>query len=116
MKIIINKKEIKANNEYMNIIVDNYGNGSVAFLADVPKGAIVTGVFVKGKSLEDYRLDEEYGYMMRSIYPRTESYDGHRVVGIIACDNCGGAVYTAAALLDIESFVVEYIETAVAEA
>lgn len=112
---IIKRKEIRANSEYMNVIVDQHANGSVAFLADLPKNAIVTGVYVNGKSLEDYRLDAEYGRIMRTIYPRTESFDGHRVVGIIICDNCGGEVYMSAQSFGIENFVVEYIETAVAE-
>lgn len=112
---IIKRKEIKSYAENMNIVIDQFGNGSVAFLANIPKNAIVTGVFVDGKSLEDYLLDKEYGRMMRTIYPRTESFDGHRVVGIITCDNAGGDVYAKAVSWSIESFVVEYIETAFAE-
>lgn len=112
---IIKRKEIRANSEYMNVIVDQHANGSVAFLADLPKNAIVTGVYVNGKSLEDYRLDAEYGRITRTIYPRTESFDGHRVVGIITCDNAGGDVYAKAVSWSVESFVVEYIETAVSE-
>lgn len=111
----IKTETIAANKTHMNVIVDEFGNGSVAFLADLPKGAIVTGVYVDGKSLEDYCLDREYGHMMRTRYPDTEMYEGHRVVGVIVCDNCGGEVYMSAQSFSIESFEVKYIETEIVE-
>ena len=113
--IEIKTETIAANKTHMNVIVDEFGNGSVAFLADLPKGAIVTGVYVDGKSLEDYCLDIEYGHMMRTRYPDTEMYEGHRVVGVIVCDNSGGDVYTKAVMNDIKAFEVKYIETEIVE-
>lgn len=112
MKIIVNSKEIRANEEKYNVIPDMFGNGSVAFLADIPKGSIVTGVFVNGKSLEDYRINVEG---TSTIYPRNEKFEGQKVVAILTSEHCDGELYSLAVAYLIESFIVEYIETAVAE-
>ena len=113
MEVNLKIKEIKANKEYRNIIVDEFGCGSVAFLADLPKDAIVTGVKVKGKYLDDHLLDPDYGHLMRLSYHREKEFEGHRVAAVFTCENCGGEVYEAAALHDIDSFVVEFVEVAV---
>lgn len=110
---IIKRKEFKANEEVYNVIFDLFGNGSVAFLADIPKNSIVTGVFVNGKSLEDYRINVDGG--VSTIYPRNEKFEGHKVVAISTSELCIGELYSLAVAHCIESFIVEYIETAVAD-
>ena len=109
---ITKRKEFKANEEIFNIVPELFGNGSVAFLADIPKNAIVTGVFVKDKSLEDYSLNVEG---VSTIYPRNEKFEEQRVVAVSTSEHCIGELYSLAVSHSIESFVVEYIETAIAE-
>ena len=114
---IIKRKEIKANEDSYNVISSVFGNGSVAFLADIPKGSIVTGVFVNGKSLEDYCLAEyrNDGKGCSTYYPRGEAYEGQTVAAVYVDETCGDELYSLVFSGGIESFVVEYIETAVSE-
>lgn len=114
MKVIVNRKKLVANEEVYNVMPDVLANGSVAFLADLPKGAIVTSVIVNGKSLEDYLFDDEYGYMMRVIYPKTMEFEGHRVIAMFMSPNAGELYHNAVAHM-IEEFTVEYVETAISE-
>lgn len=115
MKIIVTRKEIKANAEYLNTVCDAYAGGSVAFLADIPKNAIVTGVYINGKSLEDYSIEPDYISWVHTAYPRNEMFEGHRVAAVISYVNGGGTVYDLAISYTIDSFVVEYIDVAIAE-
>ena len=113
---IVKAKEIKANEAVYSVVPEVLGVGTVTFLADIPKGAIVTGVFVNGKSLEDFRF-EAYrlnGEGRATIYPRSEELEGHKVVAVFVSENCGGELYALAVSGGIKSFVVEYIETATA--
>ena len=115
---IVKAKEIKADEAVYNVIPEVFGVGTVTFLADIPKGSIVTGVFVNGKSLEDFRF-EDYrlnGELRSTIYPRNEVVEGCKVVAVFVSENCGGELYGLATSGNVKSFVVEYIETAVAEA
>ena len=108
MKIIIDTKErvTIANNETnYSVIPDLYGYGSVAFLADIPKDAIITGVFVDGRSLEDYCL---YCDGSSVILPRTEEHEGHNVVAVFTSAN-GGDLYDVAVANLVTSFEVEFI-------
>ena len=114
---ILKRKTLVANQELYNVVVGQHGNGSIAFLADLPKNAIVTNVLVNGKSLEDYRLEafSELGEKLLTIYPKNSTFEGTRIVAEFISETCGDELYNLAALHCIESFVVEYIETALAE-
>lgn len=95
-----------------NVIVDTYGNNTVAFLAALPKNAVVTGVIVNGEYLKDYAA-VEVGVTVE--YPRAVYAEGIRVAAVLRSVYDGNAIVDAAKNTAIESFVVEYIETAVAE-
>lgn len=114
---IIKRKEIKSNEELYNIIPEVLGVGTVTFLADIPKNAIVTGVFVNGKSIEDYCFAEyrNNGYKEISLYPRNEMFEGHPIVAVYIDETCSGELYGLATSGSIESFVVEYIDVAIVE-
>jgi hypothetical protein len=111
------RKEIIANEEFLNIIIELNGVGSVTFLADLPKNAIVTGLFVNGKSLANYRLEASRndGRKDEIHYPRNGIFEGHNVAAVYVDESCGGELYGLATSGDIKSFVVEYIETAIVE-
>ena len=117
MKVIVNAKKSKGNEEVYNVIPEVYGVGTVIFLADIPKSAIVTGLFINGKSIEDYCLDSYRikGERESTIYPRNEYFDGLKVVAMYICETCGCEIYNLATSNSIEEFVVEYIDIAVAE-
>ncbi len=106
------RKPIKVNETEMNIVVDQFGNNTVAFLADIPKNALVTSVLVNGEHLKrSSNLVEK----VTVEYPRFEPYKNMRVVAMLYSEYDGNKIVDAAKLLAIDSFVVEYIETAVAE-
>lgn len=93
-------------------VVDHYGNNSVAFLADVPKNALITSVLVDGKHLKTAKNPAEKVIVE---YPRDEYYEGKRVVAALYSEYDGNAIVDAAKAFAIENFVVEYIGTAIAE-
>lgn len=95
-----------------NVIVDTYGNNTVAFLADLPKNAVVTGVIVNGEHIKDYAA-VEVGVTVE--YPRAVYAESRKVAAVLRSAYDGNSVVDAARAYAIESFVVEYIETAVAE-
>jgi hypothetical protein len=112
---IINRKEIKVcDDQGVNVFLGQHFNGGVTFLADIPKNAVVMGVVVNGKHLEDYRLDTEFGPTLSIIYPKDELLEGRRVAAVYVDETCSSDLYNGIFSGEIESFVVEYIETAVA--
>lgn len=95
-----------------NVVCDQFGNNTVAFLADIPKHALVTSVIVNGKHLKTAKNPAE---KVTIEYPRDEYYEGKRVAAVIYSEYDGNSVVDAAKNTAIEGFVVEYIETAIAE-
>lgn len=94
-----------------NIIVDQFGNNTVAFLADLPKNALVTSVLVTGRHIKQaYNPANNVSVE----FPRDEDYDGKRIAAVLYSEYDGNEIVDAAKAFAIESFVVEYIETAVA--
>ena len=111
--INLTRKEIIVNEEKINIVTnDHYGYNTVAFLADVPKNALVTSVLVDGKHLKTAKNPAE---KVTVEYPRDEYYEGKRVVAVLHAEYDGNKIVDAAKMLAIKSFVVEYIGTAIAE-
>lgn len=117
MRIIVNAKTMVADEAICNAFTGMHGNGSVTFLANLPKNAIVVDVLVNGKSIENYRLAEyrNNGNKDTVIYPRNEMFEGTPVAAVYVDETCGGELYNLAFSGSIESLVVEYIETAIAE-
>ena len=95
-----------------NVIVDQLGNNTVAFLADIPKNALVTSVLIAGRHIK-----QAYNPAINvSVeFPRDEDYNGKRVAAVLHSAFDGHKIVDSARAFKIESFVVEYIETAVAE-
>lgn len=106
------RKTIEVNETEMNIVVDQFGNNTVAFLADIPKNALVTSVLVNGGHLKTSRNPANE---VTVEYPRDDYYEGKRVVAVLHSVYDGNKIVDAAKLLGIENFVVEYVETAIAE-
>lgn len=113
--INIKRKETKVIGECVHVVQGWPFNGSVTFLADLPKNALVTGVVVKGKHLEDMLLDPNCGDTLRVTYPKDTMFDNHRVAAVYDDPNCVSDLYNELFAGVIDSFVVEYIETAVSE-
>ena len=95
-----------------NVVYDQFGNNTVAFLADIPKNALVTSVLVNGKHLKTSRNPANE---VTVEYPRKDYYDDKRIVAVLYSVYDGNEIVDAAKLLSIGSFVVEYVETAIAE-
>ncbi len=106
------RETIEANETEMNIVVDQFGNNTVAFLADIPKNALVTSVLVNGKHL---KTSMNPANEVTVEYPRDDYYEGKRVVAVLHSVYDGNKIVDAAKLLAIDSFVVEFVETAIAE-
>lgn len=112
MKAMILPKEFKMSESACDVITSLNGVGSVTFTADVPKGVLVTGVFVNGKNIEDYAVDEWNNNSVRcdTRYPRGKEFDGKMVVAVYVDETCGGELYNLAFSGGIESLVVEYVD------
>lgn len=106
------RETIEVNETEMNIVVDQFGNNTVAFLADIPKNALVTSVLVNGKHL---KTSTNPANEVTVEYPRKDYYDNKRVVAVLYSVYDGNPIVDAAKLLAIDSFVVEYVKTAIAE-
>lgn len=105
--IIVDEKDI-------HIVVDQFGNNTVAFLADLPKNALVTSVLVDGKHLKNAN---NLAAAVTVDYFRGdgETYDGKTVAAVLYSEYDGNEIVDAARAFAIESFVVEYIKTAIVE-
>lgn len=114
MRIIVNEKTMVADEATCNAFTGIHGNGSVTFLTDVPKNAIVVDVLVNGKSIENYRLDEwrRNGNKCEVFFPANESFDGQRVVAVFVDETCSGELYALAFSGGIENIEVKYVKTA----
>ena len=111
--INLTRKEIIVDDKETHIVTnDHYGYNTVAFLADLPKNALVTSVLVDGKHLKNAKNPAE---KVTVEYPRDDYYEGKRVVAVLHSEYDGNKIVDAAKMLAINSFVVEYIGTAVAE-
>lgn len=95
-----------------NVVCDQFGNNTVAFLADIPKNALVTSVIANGRHL---KRASNLAEKVEVEYPRFELYEDKRVVAVLHSEYDGNSVVDAAKNTAIESFVVEYVETAIAE-
>lgn len=118
MRIILDTKKMVADEVVCNIFTGMNGVGSVTFLADIPKNAIVVDVLVNGKSIESYRLAEyrNNGNKDTVIYPTNEMFEGQRVVAVYIDESLGcGELYNLVFSGDAKSLVVKYINTAIAE-
>ena len=117
MRINVNTKEFTANEAIINVITEMNGVGSVTFVADLPKNAIVVDVLVNGKSIENYRLAayRNNGQKDEVIYPRNEMFEGQTVVAVYFDETCGGELYNLAFSGSIKDYVIKYIETAIVE-
>lgn len=111
--ISINPKRFKMGEGTCDAITAIYGVGSVVFTADVPKGVLVTGVFVDGKNIENFRFDEycNNGIKCESMYPRGEELEGKTVVAVFVDETCSGELYNLAFSGGIAEIVVECVET-----
>ena len=105
-KIIVDEKDI-----YI-VTNDHFGYNTVAFLADIPKNALVTSVLVNGKHLKTAKNLAE---KVTVEYSRDEYYEGKRVAAVLQSEYDGNEIVDAAQNLAIDSFIVEYIETAIVE-
>lgn len=105
-------KEFKVSVANCDYITSLNGVGSVTFTADIPKGVLVTGVFVNGKSIEDYAVDEwsNNGVMHSTKYPRGKELEGKPVVAVYVDETCSGELYNLAFSGGVDSIVVEYID------
>ena len=95
-----------------NVVVDQFGSSTVAFFANLPKNALITSVIVNGEHLNDYAA-REYGVTVE--YPRELYAEDKRVVAVLRSIYDANPIINAALSYTIESFVVEYILTAIAE-
>ena len=106
------RKTITNDEHNFNVVCDQFGNNTVAFLADIPKNAIVTGVLVDGLHLKSVKNIED----CTSVdYFRDDFYDGKRVVAVYCYTYDNNALANLAKSFMLNSFVVEYIESAIAE-
>jgi hypothetical protein len=118
MRIIVNSKTMVADEAICCAFTGMNGNGSVTFLADIPKNAIVVDVLVNGKSLESYRLAEyrNNGIKDDVIYPTDDVFEERKVVAVYIDETCGsGELYNLVFSGEAKSLAVKYIETATAE-
>ena len=106
------RKTIKVDEHNFNIVTDQFGNNTVAFLADIPKNALVTSVLVNGKHL---KTSMNPANEVTVEYPRKDYYDDKRIVAVLYSVYDGNEIIDAAKAFAIKDFVVEYIETAIAE-
>jgi hypothetical protein len=106
------RKTIPNNEHNINVVCDQFGNNTVAFLADIPKNALVTGVLVDGLHIKSAKniADE-----VTVDYYRDDVYEGKRVVAVLHSAYDGNEIIDATRNLAINGFVVEYVETAIAE-
>lgn len=111
MTITLYREKIKANEHYMNIVVDQFGNNTVAFLADIPKNAVVTSVLVNGKHLKNAK---NHADAVTVDYVRDEYYDGKRIVAVLHSVYDGNEIVDAARNFAINEFEVEYATIAYA--
>ena len=95
-----------------NVVVDLYGNNSITFVADIPKNALVTGVLVDGLHLKSAKNIED---SVSVDYYRDDVYNGKRVVAVYRYTFDNDVLANKAKAYMLGNFVVEYIETAVAE-
>ena len=105
-KIIVDEKDI-----YI-VTNDHFGYNTVAFLANIPKNALVTSVLVNDKHLKTTKNPAE---KVSVEYPRDEYYEGKKVAAVLQSEYDGNEIVDAARNLAINSFVVEYIKTAIFE-
>ena len=110
MKLI--RKTIKVDEHNRNVIVDLLANYTVAFLADIPKNAIVTGIIIDGLHLKSVRNIDKGVYV---DFYRDDYYDDKRVAAIYHYTFDDDALANLAKSYMLDSFVVEYVETATAE-
>lgn len=118
MRIIVNEKNMVEDEAICSASTGMNGNGSVTFLADIPKTAIVVDVLVNGKSLESYRLAEyrNNGIKDDVIYPTDEVFEEQKVVAIYIDETCGGGeLYNLVFSGEAKSLAVKYIKTAIVE-
>lgn len=106
------RKTVVVDENNHNIIIDQFGNNTVAFLADVPKNAIVTGVLVDGLHLKSVKNIED---LVAVDFFRDDVYEGKRVVAVYCYTYDNNALANRVKAFMLNSFVVEYIETAIAE-
>lgn len=112
MLAILKRKEIKVDEHNPNIVVDQFGYNTLAFLADIPKNAMVTGILVDGLHLKSARNIENE---VTVDFYRDDVYDGKRVVAVYRYTYDNNGLANLAKSFKPFSFVVEYIETAIAE-
>lgn len=111
--INLTRKEIIVDEKEIHIVTnDHFGYNTVAFLANLPKNALVTSVLVNGKHLKTAKNLAE---KVTVEYPRDEYYEGKRVAAVLCSEYDGNEIVDAAKMLAIKSFVVEFIGTAIAE-
>ena len=110
-------KRIKITPNEGCVLIDAYGINSVAFLAIIPKNAVVDAVKVNGKYLDDIGCVEGMEEVVTVAYPRTEMNGNHRVVANVRIigDASRNAFYNAACAYEFTEFEVEYHENAVIE-
>lgn len=106
------RKTIPNNEHNINVVCDQFGNNSVAFLADIPKNALVTGILVDSLHLKSAKNIEDEATV---DFYRDDVYEGKRVVAVYRYTYDNNALANRAKQLMLESFVVEYVETAIAE-
>lgn len=106
------RKTITNDERNFNVVCDQFGNNSIAFLADIPKNAIVTGVLVDGLHLKSVKNIEDE---VTVDFYRDDVYDGKRIVAVYRYTYDNNALANLAKAFMLTEFVVEYIETAVAE-
>lgn len=113
---ILKRKELKANDNTFNVVCGLHGNGSVAFLADLPKNAVVIDVLVDGKSLKNYRLDEfrKNGQRDDVHFPRNETFEEQTVAAVYVDETCSGEMYNLVFSNSFKTFEIDYILTAIA--
>ncbi len=94
-----------------NVKCDLYGSNTVAFLADLPRDAVVDSVLVNGKHLSDLEVEEsDRGVSVR--FPRDLYVDGKRIAAVLR-SNGGCEIEDLAVAYLIECFEVEFHEVAV---
>ena len=111
MTVILNRKTIKVDETDIHIVVDQFGNNTVAFLADIPKNAVVTSVLVNGKHLKNAN---NHANEVNVDYVRDEYYDGKRIVAVLHSVYDGNEIVDAAKAFAIKEFEVEYVNVAFA--
>lgn len=111
MRILVESKQFIADG---NIYTGLDGNGSVTFLADIPKSAVVVDVLADGKSIKNYCLDEwrRNGNKCEVYFPANETFDGQTVAAVFVDETCSGELYNLAFSGGIENLEVKYVKTA----